>query len=281
MVAESDLSTIRSWLSKQNHIPQTVDDLLLSRFLHVCDGSLQRTKAVIELFFKLRTEAPEFFANRDPTSPRIQSIFNLIDLLPLPKLTPEGYRCFLYRLSDTNPDNFHYTDYVKTFFMVGDTRLRTEKELVAGEVPIFDMTGWSLRHLTRIPLPSLRKYMQYSQEAHPVKLRQIHIINAVPILDKVLSFIRPFMKSEVAAMMHVHPVGSDSLYKFVPKEILPEEYGGLAGPANDIKERWKKMVEAEREWFLKDEWLATESKRLGKSNTTSHMEGSFRSLTID
>lgn len=85
------------------------------------------------------------------------------DLLPLPKLTPEGYRCFLYRLSDTNPDNFHYTDYVKTFFMVGDTRLRTEKELVAGEVPIFDMTGWSLRHLTRIPLPSLRKYMQYSQ----------------------------------------------------------------------------------------------------------------------
>lgn len=39
------------------------------------------------------------------------------------------------------------------------------------------------------------------QEAHPVRLRQIHIINAVPIVDKVLNFIRPLMKSEVAAMV--------------------------------------------------------------------------------
>lgn len=47
--------------------------------------------------------------------------------------------------------------------MVGETRLRKETEKVEGEVPIFDMTGYSMRHLTRIPLPSLRKYMQYSQ----------------------------------------------------------------------------------------------------------------------
>lgn len=44
------------------------------------------------------------------------------------------------------------------------------------------------------------------QEAHPVKLRQIHIINAVPLLDKMLAFIRPFMKSEVAAMVQACPI---------------------------------------------------------------------------
>ncbi|KAG8292324.1 hypothetical protein J6590_042560 [Homalodisca vitripennis] len=283
MVSKDDVITIRSWLSKQTHLPQTIDDGLLRRFVHCCDGSLERTKTALELFFCLRADAPEFFKDRDPAMPRVQNVFNLIDLLPLPKVTPEGYRCFLYRLADPDPDKFHFVDYVKTFFMVGDTRIRSETELVAGEVPIFDMTGYTLRHLTRLPLPALRKYMQYTQEAHPVKLRQIHIINAVPLLDKVLTFIRPFMKSEVAAMIHVHPVGSDSLYKFVPREILPDEYGGIAGPAKEIKERWKKKVEAERDWFALNEWMADESKRVGKRNADLRppMEGSFRSLSID
>lgn len=39
------------------------------------------------------------------------------------------------------------------------------------------------------------------QEALPVTLRQIHIINSIPLLDKLLSLIRPFMRSEVAAMV--------------------------------------------------------------------------------
>lgn len=83
--------------------------------------------------------------------------------MPLPKATPEGYKCFLYRLAEKDPDKFHFLDYVKTFFMVADTRVRLDPELGEGEVPIFDMTGYTLKHLTRLPLPSLRKYMQYSQ----------------------------------------------------------------------------------------------------------------------
>lgn len=39
----------------------------------------------------------------------------------------------------------------------------------------------------------------------------------------------------VCPQIHVHPVGSDSLYQYVPREILPEEYGGSAGPVKEIK----------------------------------------------
>lgn len=50
-----------------------------------------------------------------------------------------------------------------------------------------------------------------------------------------------------------------------------------------ISEQWKKKVEDEREWFLKNEWMADESKRVGKKNgvVRPQMEGSFRSLSID
>jgi hypothetical protein len=34
--------------------------------------------------------------------------------------------------------------------------------------------------------------------------------------------------------IYVHATGLESLYKYVPKEVLPEEYGGYAGPLDVI-----------------------------------------------
>lgn len=84
-------------------------------------------------------------------------------MIPLPTLTKENYKVFIYRLADTNADKFIFNDAVKTFLMVSDVRLIYEKDFPAGEVPIFDMAGFSLRHLTKILLPTLKKYMIYTQ----------------------------------------------------------------------------------------------------------------------
>lgn len=47
--------------------------------------------------------------------------------------------------------------------MVADLRMYTDFEESDGEVPIFDMAGYTLRHLTKINLSILRKYMAYTQ----------------------------------------------------------------------------------------------------------------------
>ncbi|XP_073979268.1 alpha-tocopherol transfer protein [Rhodnius prolixus] len=277
----ADIATIRDWYNKQVHFPDEIDDHLIERFLTCCDYSLERTKATMDLFFCLRADTPEFFTDRDPLHPRMQEVFNLIDLLPLPQLTSQGYKCFLYRLANPDPERFVFNDYVKCFFLVGDTRVKTETIIPKGEVVIFDMRGYSFRHLTRITFPTLRKYMHYTQEAHPVRLKQIHVINVSPLLDKTMAVVKPLLKSEVANMLHFHQPGSTSLQDFIPLEILPEEYGGKAGTVSDIKESWKAKVEKNRDWFLTNPWLAKNSKRTDKRNVLNFMEGSFRTLTID
>lgn len=49
--------------------------------------------------------------------------------------------------------------------MVADVRLAMPDPngITDGEVPIFDMAGLSLRHLTRVVLSTLRIYMKYTQ----------------------------------------------------------------------------------------------------------------------
>ena len=44
-------------------------------------------------------------------------------------------------------------------------------------------------------------------------------------MDKILALMNPFLKKELASVLYLHNSLED-FYKFVPKDILPMEYGG-------------------------------------------------------
>lgn len=62
-----------------------------------------------------------------------------------------------------------------------------------------------------------------------MKLKEVHVINISPIVDTIVNFVKPFLKEKIRERIHIHS-NLEDLYKFVPKEMLPEEYGGNAGP---------------------------------------------------
>lgn len=84
-------------------------------------------------------------------------------MIPLPKLTDKNYKLFIYRLADSDPDKYIFADALKTFFAVADVRMLCDPEFSDGEIPIFDMTGFTLRHASKVNLPILKKYMVYTQ----------------------------------------------------------------------------------------------------------------------
>lgn len=84
-------------------------------------------------------------------------------MVPLPKLTENNYKLYIYRLANSDPDKYQFVDSLKTFFMVADVRMVSEDVFPDGEVPIFDMSGYTLRHLSKVVLPLMKKYMVYSQ----------------------------------------------------------------------------------------------------------------------
>lgn len=120
--------------------------------------------------------------------------------------------------------------------MGADIRLATLDEIWAdGEIPIFDMTNTSWRHLMKVVLSTCRLFMRYNQEAHPVTVRQVHIVNCNGIINAVLSILKPMLKAEVAAYIHTHLPNSETLFNFIPREVLPEEYGGTAGSIESVR----------------------------------------------
>lgn len=169
-------------------------------------------------------------------------------MVPLYEVTPENYKIIVFRLISDEFDHIHFNDVIKAFFMMSDVRLITPdpKGLSDGEIPIFDMSRVSYRHLTKIVLSTLRLYLKYTQEAHPVRVRQIHIINCNPIVNKIMCLIKPFIRAENFQMINFHTPGSTTLFNFIPKENIPDDFGGSAGPIANMKRYWVERIEQHR-----------------------------------
>lgn len=136
----------------------------------------------------------------------------------------------IIRLIDDDPDKIVFNDVIKAFFLGGDLRLVTTDEVWSdGEIPIFDMNNVTLRHLTKVVFRTLGLFMKYSQEAHPVVVKQIHIVNCGSMLNRVMLLVKPFLKAENAEKIQTHLPNSKTLFNYVPKDILPKEYGGTGG----------------------------------------------------
>ncbi|XP_031783357.1 alpha-tocopherol transfer protein-like [Nasonia vitripennis] len=281
---KSDIESLQNWCAKQPFLPK-ISDSELAIFLHSNYYLMEPTKTTIDTFYTIRTHVPEFFTNRDPVgSKELRKMFNTVCIMPLEKRTREGYAVIMGQLLDRDPANYTYNDHIRDLCMCMDLWMYQEGT-TNGHVICFDTAGVTVGHAARLNPMGLKKFLFYLQEGLPVRLKGLHFLNTSPAMDLILSMMKPFMKKELLDMLHMHS-SMDSVDKFIPIEILPNELGGKAGPLMELHNVQIKKLESFRDWFLDEETRAKidESKRPGKGKTATDLfgvEGSFKKLDID
>jgi len=281
---QSDLQYMKEWLAKQPHLPNTWDEHRILTFLRGCKFSLEKCKRKLDMYFTMRTACPEIFTNRDIRRPELQEIVKYVNIPPLPGLTPNGRRVVVMRGLDKSITSPSIFDAFKIVLMIGDLRLDMEDTGVAGDVYIFDASILTPAHFAKITPAIAKKFLVIVQEAYPVKLKEVHVVNVSPLVDTVVTWAKPFLKEKIRNRIFVHNT-FDSLHKMIPKDVLPVEYGGTAGKLQDFHDDWMKTLEANVDWFKAQEAIkADESKRPGKPTNYDDLfgvDGSFRQLSID
>lgn len=169
----------------------------------------------------------------------------------LPNVTSSNFRILTLRLIDFNPENLVFDDALSVFTLVHDTTIVTPEkdELADGEIVIFDLKGVTASHLTKLGFTSLRCFLRYMTESHPLKIKGVHIVNSSSLLDKLVMLLRPFLSSKAMKALRFHKPNSSTLYDYIPREILPEEFGGNCGSIESHKLYWIRRTEEHR-WIL-------------------------------
>lgn len=74
---QSDIDILRNWIDQTPHLKSRTDDQFLVAFLRGCKYSLEKAKQKLDLFYTVRTHAPELIRDRDPHNERIIGMIRL------------------------------------------------------------------------------------------------------------------------------------------------------------------------------------------------------------
>ncbi|XP_060532685.1 alpha-tocopherol transfer protein-like [Cylas formicarius] len=259
---EKDVRKIKTWMSTQSHLPEISDDYV-HLFLHACYYSMEKTKSALECYFSIKAAHPTIFDSRDPEDQKLKTVLELGYLLRLPKTTPEGYRVLLYSVKDSDASKMNFNDVVKGFCMYNDVVL-SEDGLQEGYIVLFDMKGVSIGHLARVSLPALKCFMYYIQDAHPCRLKAIHVLNTASWIQHVMRLIVPLTRSELLSLVRFH---KGNVPEDFPIELLPMDYGGEAPTVEELDATTRELFTKYRDWLLESsQFKADESKRSKKAS---------------
>ncbi|XP_022186334.1 retinaldehyde-binding protein 1 [Nilaparvata lugens] len=277
---------LRDWLATQPHLPP-ISDQMLRVFHHSCFFELAKTKDCIDTYYSLRANLPEIFCNRDVNKKEIETSIGNITNVIIPKKTPEGYQVLFQKIQSTDYSIYNFDEACKLFIMSMDSVIREEGPL-PGYMILLDYKNVRLGHLAKTNMSTLKKMFKYIQEAAPVRLKSIHMINMNYFIEKVMSFVKPFMNKELYNLIHFYPEGElEKVHKFIPPECLPADYGGSLETTHYLKDQYISKMKDLTDIMLKEELASTVKENLRPKKQKKKKDDkkdagiSLKSLEID
>ncbi|XP_063925063.1 alpha-tocopherol transfer protein-like isoform X2 [Zophobas morio] len=239
---ESDISAIKTWL-KTTSLPPLQEQFIVL-FLLSCSNDLASVRNTIEYYFKVKNEAPQIFNDCDLENTDMKKILSVAGFCILPRRMDNNTAVIVVKLIDTNYRNCDVISVTK----LGNMLLHLSQIYdPPNEVTlVMDMKGIGLMHLTCIKMRAMLSELAYVQEGVPLKVREIHILNANYIFYRMLDLFKMFIKNELLPKIRAHSAKDDfqEFHKYVPAFVLPKEYGGELACFDEImKGTLEKLVE--------------------------------------
>lgn len=283
---ESDIQHIKDWIAKQPHLRARSDDQWIIAFLRGCKYSLERVKEKIDLYYTLRTTAADLWQYKYNEA-KFMEIIDLGAVLILPKSqTVISPRVILIRSGCYDPNKYHISEILAVSNVIREIAMYDDDTFaIAGGIALQDLSGTTAAHVLQMT-PTMRKKMILSgQASSPMRAKGTHFINTPAGFETVFNLMKGLLSEKNRSRLFVHNKNYEELYKYIPKELLPAEYGGNAGTIPELVDYWKKKIIQHSSWLEEDFNNGTdESKRPGKPKTAEDLfgvDGSFRQLEFD
>ncbi|XP_034236752.1 alpha-tocopherol transfer protein-like [Thrips palmi] len=256
-LSHEKLDVLRSWSKNRDDIFPGMTDMQLLLFLQSCYGDTEAAKECMTMYFNCILEVPQFFDHWDVTRDQIKQGLDTVYYSPMPRLSPKNHLMMVCRFRHTDASKYVFSDGSRIFMMTTEAQFlsRGPQE---GLCAIMDMTNMCFSHLWRFPVPLVRRFIGMIQEGMPVRLKEIHIVNCSYFLPTLMSFLKPFMKKELADLIQCHSGAMDSFREQFPAEYLPTELGGTAGSLQQHHDDNVRLLgKLTPLWEAKDAWSST------------------------
>ncbi|XP_063541338.1 alpha-tocopherol transfer protein-like [Cydia strobilella] len=280
------IELLRNWMQKQEYFnKKDQSDTYFEKLLVVSKGSLERSKIRLEKICTLRTIWPMYFTLKDFNY--FTEDFKTYNSVHLRDVTEDGSRVSLSKVKDTKTLTSDllirfvtYAVITCEYAMAHDYPNGLVAILDFRDVNLIDLLAFSTRHFTL-----LQQCLTILKDGYGMRLKGLHVLTMSKATDALVTFAKQLLPKKLAGRLHVHR-DMDTLYNFVPKEILPSDLGGDALSLSELHETFinELFSKEHKEWMEEGNRATMNLSKQPKdyfSDDYISISGSFRSLTVD
>ncbi|XP_047033352.1 alpha-tocopherol transfer protein-like, partial [Helicoverpa zea] len=155
-----------------------------------------------------------------------------------------------------------------------------------GSIGVVDCRDVNILNLvTKINVMDLRSALAVLIEGYALRIKAIYVVSTSKAIDAFVTLLKQVVSHKVSDRIYVLKT-VEAIHEFVPKEVLPKDYGGDQMTLKEVSENWKRVLsEKENVSYFRSMFRArtNENYRLTAAYNAEvlGMPGSFRTLNID
>ncbi|XP_069356693.1 uncharacterized protein [Maniola hyperantus] len=278
------IGILNEWIQKQPHFnKKDFGDHYLEITIILNKGSIERAKSQLDKMCTIRTLMPHFFGKFNCKTD-FEQLHEVVHSAVLPKMTNDHHRVLFSKFFDVEWEASQAVHFYRNAIVF--IEYVKAHDYFDGAIVISDFSEASVTGVLKKLSPVLiRQAMTVFIEGYGMRIKGIHIISESKVVDGFVMLLKQAVSAKIAGRIHVHKSVKD-LYEFVPKAMLPEDYGGEERSLKTLQEEWLDVLSSEEHLsYLEEMNKATTNESCRPKDQFFEqyggMPGTFRFLSVD
>ncbi|GIY25018.1 alpha-tocopherol transfer protein-like [Caerostris extrusa] len=224
-IRASSLKKLRKLILDEKDLNARSDDAFLLQFLRARKFDVDKAFARYQNMFHVCSKSfPDVYAKSDVDN-TIEAFRSGISS-HLPYRDEEGASVILVKMNKWDTSKHDAASFVNALTALVLSAVDEPASQVCGLHVFVDASGTNVHHIRTLTPRYLYLVSKGLRDTLPARYKSIQLFNASLIFRYLWGILYIFLPEKMKKRVHVHGSNPESLHKFIPKAILPTEYGG-------------------------------------------------------
>ncbi|GFX87496.1 alpha-tocopherol transfer protein-like [Trichonephila clavipes] len=228
---QSTLEQFRKRILEEKKVKCPTDDEFLIQYLRARRYDVDTAIELLNNHFNIFTSHPEIFDKLDKEKMYKLARSGFVNVLPL--RDNDGCLVIVIKIENWDPEDINAQVLICAMAAVVHCIEIYPVNQICGVRIIYDAKDYSFQQMyCFVPtyLPLIAKVLK---NCIPVRFKSIHIVNGGIIFDYAWSLLSLLLSEKIKGRIFVHGDNIQEVHNYIPKELLPQEYGGEYARDND------------------------------------------------
>lgn len=241
-IQKQAIADLRELLKGEKDLKCPIEnDAWLVRFLRPCKYYPESALKLVKNYYSFKVKHSNVYDGLKPSNER--NVFDHNILTVLPNRDQHGRRILIIELGKKWKHHEVCLDEVfKGCVLYLEAAMLEPTSQVAGAIVIFDMDGLSLQQTMQFTPPFAKRIVDWLQDAVPLRIKNIHIVNQPYIFNMVFALFKPFLREKLKSRIIFHGKDRKSLHKSISPKCLPDCYGGTISLPRVTGNQWYELL---------------------------------------